>query len=113
MTADDLEAGILAALLHDIGQYPMAHDLLQRSAAIRAALVFGNMGYVFAPKMLGQRLAPGPHPGRRFGENPVSNRFRRSLRGLQLFQFQLKLLQVNDDLLALLTEDRAPQLLDQ
>jgi HD superfamily phosphohydrolase len=27
MTADDLEAGILAALLHDIGQYPMAHDL--------------------------------------------------------------------------------------
>ena len=27
MTADDLEGGMLAALLHDIGQYPMAHDL--------------------------------------------------------------------------------------
>ena len=29
MTADDIEAGILAALLHDIGQYPMAHDLYE------------------------------------------------------------------------------------
>lgn len=27
MTADDIEAGILAALLHDVGQYSMAHDL--------------------------------------------------------------------------------------
>jgi hypothetical protein len=60
-----------------------------------------------------QGLALGPRLGRRFGANPVSDRFRRSLRGLQFFQFQFELLQLNDDLLALLTEDGAPQLFNQ
>ena len=74
---------------------------------------FGSMRNGLALKMRGQGLAPGPRLWRDFRTSGVSNRFRRGLRCLQLFQFQLELFQLNDDLLALLTEDRAPQLLDQ
>jgi len=49
--------------------------------------------------MRGQGLAPGPHLGRDFWTSGVSNRFRRSLRGLQFFQFQLELFQLDDNLL--------------
>ena len=35
------------------------------------------------------------------------------LRGLQLFQMEFELFELNNDLLALLAEDPAPQLLDQ
>jgi hypothetical protein len=88
-------------------------ELLQCTAAIRAARVLGSMGYGFAPKMLGQRLTPGTRRGRRFGARRIGSRFRRRLRGLQLFQFQFELLQLDDDLLALAPKDRAPQLLDE
>ena len=88
-------------------------ELLQRSAAIRAAVVFGSVRDGLARQMRRQGLALGPRLWRRFGANRVCSRIRRGLRGLQFFQFQFELFQLDDDLLALLTEDRAPQLLDQ
>ena len=87
-------------------------EVLQCAAAIRAALVLGSMSYRFAREMRGQRLAPGPRRRRNFGANRIGGRFRRCLRGLQLFQFKFKLLQLNDDLLTLPAKDRTPQLLD-
>jgi hypothetical protein len=67
-------------------------ELLQKSAAIRAASMFGSVRDGLARQMRRQGLALGPPLGRRFGPNPVSNRFRRSLCSLQLFQFQFELL---------------------
>jgi HD superfamily phosphohydrolase len=32
MSKKDIELGMLAALLHDLGQYPMAHDLTEISS---------------------------------------------------------------------------------
>ena len=51
----------------------------------------------------GSGLRRGRAPALLQGEQH-RHRFRRCLRGLQLFQFQFELLQLNDDLLALLAE---------
>lgn len=34
MAAEDLEAALLAALLHDVGQYPLAHDIEEADSAL-------------------------------------------------------------------------------
>jgi HD superfamily phosphohydrolase len=42
MTAEDLRAALLAALLHDIGQYPLAHDLEEAEPEIFSHLIIGE-----------------------------------------------------------------------
>ena len=71
-----------------------------------------DVRYYFALKMRGQGLALGPRLGSCLRISRVGSRFRRCLRGLQFFQFQFELFQLNRDLLALASEYRSPQLLD-
>src|ERR1700721_1248705 len=83
-------------------------ELLQCAAAVRATVVPRDVRYYFALEMRGQGLALGPRLGSCLRISRAGSRFRRCLRGLQFFQFQFELFQLNRDLLALASEDRSP-----
>ncbi len=87
-------------------------EITQRFAAIRAAVLLGMVGYNFAGKMRGKRLAGGP--GLRLGLccGRFYACFSGGLRSLQLFQAQFELFKLDGDLLALGPEHHALQLLD-
>ena len=55
MTKKDIETTLIAALLHDIGQYPLAHDLED----VRE-LVFNHEG--FSAEVLDGTINPGQQP---------------------------------------------------
>jgi hypothetical protein len=87
-------------------------EVAQRFAAIGAAVLLRKMGYDFAGKMRGKRLAGGPglRLGLRCGRFYAC--FSRGLRSLQLFQAQFELFELDRDLLALGPKHHALQLLD-
>jgi hypothetical protein len=106
--ANDLEAvgDVLELFRHIVAKVP------QLTAAIRAAITSGNVRHHFAIEMPGQRLALRSclrFPGRR---NTITHGFHLGLGRLFLFKLELELLELEDDLLALGSEDRVPQLLD-
>jgi hypothetical protein len=86
-------------------------ELAQLGAAVRAAVADGRVGSHFAREVLGERLAIRPALRRLLRCNALDSRFRRGLGGLHVFEFKLKLLELDDDLLALAAEDHAAQLL--
>src|SRR5271155_4607761 len=107
--ADDLEA--LGDVLQLLGH--ILAELAQCSAATGTAIVLRKMCDDLAEKMLGQRLARRSRLD--FGSrcNGFDGRLHLSLRGLQLFQMEFELFELNDNLLALPAKHRAPQLLDR
>ena len=106
--ADDLEAGT----------HPLQHlgdvfaELPQPATAVRAGVMVGQVGVDFARKVFGQRAAkrPGGHGTFCRSDGP---RLFDDAGGLQLFQLQLQLFDLAEDLLALLSEQHPLQLLDQ
>src|ERR1700730_5506182 len=87
-------------------------EVTQCFTAIGAAVLFWMMGYDFAGKMRGKRLAGGP--GLRLGLccGRFYACFSGGLRSLQLFQAQFELFELDGDLLAPGPEHHALQLLD-
>jgi len=105
---DHLEAG--ANILQHLG-YIFA-ELPQPAAAVGTRFVAGRMGVDLARKMLGQRAA------KRLGGGGTpfwssGSRFFDGVGGLQVFQLELKLLDLAEDLLALRAEEHPLELLDQ
>jgi len=105
---NDLEA--LRDILQLLGH--VLAELAQRTAATGATIALRKMRDDLAGKMLGQRLARRSRLD--FGSrcNGFDGRLHLGLRGLQLFQMEFKLFEVNNNLLALLAEHRTSQLLD-
>jgi hypothetical protein len=106
--ADDLEAGPHA--FQHLGD--IFAQLAQSAATVRAGLMVWHMGMDLAWQMLRQRSAKGLG-----GHGPSGRRdcgaFFDGVGGLQLFELQLQLFDLTEDLLALRSEEHALELLDQ
>jgi hypothetical protein len=105
---DDLEAG--PHVLQHLGD--ILAQLAQPAAAVGAGGVIGQMGVNLARKMLRQRAAK-----RLRGNWPFPRRSRSllfdGLGRVELFELQLKLLDLAKDLLALRSEEHPLQLVDK
>jgi len=88
-------------------------ELAQLAATIGTAVTVRKVRNNFARKMLGQRLASRSRLRFLSRCHPLDSRFHLGLRGLQLFQMEFELFELNNDLLALDAEYLAPQLLDE
>ena len=87
-------------------------ELAQLAATIRTAVAVRKVRDNFARKMFRKRLT-SRFRLRSFNRcHPLNRSFHLGLRGLQFFQMEFELFELNNDLLALTPEDRAPQLLD-
>jgi hypothetical protein len=86
-------------------------ELPQLAAAIRTAITLGNVRDHIAGEMFWQRLTfrSGLLLNRR---NAIDHGFHLGLRRLHVLKLKLKLLQLDDDLLALGAEHHTSQLLD-
>ena len=106
--ADDLEAlRNILELFRDV-----VAEVAKTATAIRAAIAVGLVHDLFALEMFRQRLAFGTRLRFLARRNPFVQRFGFRLRGLVLFEFELQLFELEDQLLALLAEDDVAELLD-
>ncbi len=106
--ADDLEAlRNILELFRDV-----VTEVAQIATAIRTAIAFGPVHDLFAFKMFRQRLAFATRLRFLRRRCPIGDRFGFGLRGLILFQLKLHLLELENQLLALLAEDHVTELLD-
>jgi hypothetical protein len=106
--ADDLKAG--AHILQHLGNIFAEHA--QLASAVRAAIVAGHMGVDFARQMLGQRPAERLRGNGHCSLHLSGLAFHGAVR-FQLFELQLQLLHLPQHLLALDSEEHAPELLNQ
>ena len=111
--ADDLEA--LRHILEDLGD--IFTELAQRAAAAWAAACLGKMCLDFTRQMFGKRTARGSTGDRLngccFGSQQKSCYFFFAPAYLKLFQLQVQLLDLSNDLLALGPEEHPLQLIEQ
>ena len=106
--ADDLEAlRNILELFRDV-----VPEMAKAATAIRTAIALGPVHDLFAFKMFRQRLALGTRLRFLTRRDPFSDRFGLRLRSLVLFQLKLHLLELENQLLALLAEDHVTELLD-
>jgi hypothetical protein len=106
--ADNLEAGtnVLQHLCGICTQFP------KLATTVGAGLMVGHVGVDFARKMFRQRLAEGLRGNGAFRWRDCLQLFG-GAGGVQLFQLQLELLDLMEDLLTPGAEEHALQLLDQ
>jgi hypothetical protein len=106
--ANHLEA--LGDVLQLLGH--IVAELAQLAAAIGTAVTLRKVADNFAREMFRQRLASRSRLRFLSRCHPLNSGFLLGLRGLQLFQMEFELFELNNDLLALDAEHPAPQLLD-
>jgi hypothetical protein len=106
--ANDFEVG--RDVLQNLGH--IHAEVAQLAAAIGTAVLSGEVGNHFAGKVRGKRLARRPGLRLRLWCGYFYTDFSNSPPGLQLFQPQFELLDLNSYLLAFSAEQHAAKLLD-
>src|SRR4051812_48424585 len=106
--ADDLEAlRNILELFRDV-----VPEMSKAATAIRAAIAVELVHDLFALEMFRQRLAFGTRLRFLARRDTFGDRFGFRLRGLVLFEFELQLFELENQLLALPAEDHVSELLN-